>query len=333
MKFKVLLTRKIIPEVMEYLSSIVELEIGNDDVMERAELLKKIKDKDGLISMLDDRIDEEVIDSAPNLKVISNYAVGYNNINVKYAISKGIFVTNTPGVLTETTADLAWALILSTCRLIPQAESFVRRGEFKGWGPLLFLGKDIYGKTLGIIGLGRIGKSVARRASGFDMKVIYWDKIKLKKEEEIDLKVEFRELDTLLRESDIVSIHLPLTPETYHLLNRDRLLLMKKDSVLINTARGPIVDEKALAELLEKGKIWGAGFDVYENEPKIEEKLLNHPRVVLLPHIGSASYETRKKMGMIAVDGLLKSLKGEIPENLVDEWKEKLKGRDLPELK
>ncbi len=329
MNFKVLLTRKILHEVMEYLSSHVELEIGTDDIMDRNVLLSKIKDKNGLISMLDDKIDEEVIDSAPKLKVISNYAVGYNNINVEYAISKGIFITNTPGVLTETTADLTWALILSTCRLIPQADSFVRKGAFKGWGPLLFLGKDIYGKTLGIIGLGRIGKSVARRAIGFNMKVLYWDKIKLKREEEKELKVEFRELDYLLRESDIVSIHLPLTSETYHLLTRERLLLMKKDSVLINTARGPIIDEKTLAELLEQEKIWGAGFDVYENEPKIDERLLNHPRVVSLPHIGSASYETRKKMGIMAVDGLLKGLEGEVPENLVDEWKKELKRKGL----
>ncbi len=329
MRPKVLLTRKIIPEVMEYLASHVEFETGNDDVMDRNILLSKIKDKDGLISMLDDKIDKEVIDSAPHLKVISNYAVGYNNIDVEYAISKNIFVTNTPGVLTETTADLTWALILATCRLIPQADSFVRRGEFKGWGPLLFLGKDIYGKTLGIIGLGRIGRSVARRATGFSMKVLYWDKIKLSKEEEKELGIEFRELEALLKESDIVTIHLPLTSETYHLLNRERLSLMKRDSVLINTARGPILDEKALAELLEQGKIWGAGLDVYENEPEIEGELLRNPRVVLLPHIGSATYETRKRMGLMAVDGLLKGLKGEIPENLVDEWKEELKRRGL----
>jgi glyoxylate reductase len=329
MRFRVLLTRKIIPEVMEYLSSNVELEVGGDDVMDRRTLLDKIKDKDGLISMLDDRIDEEVMDSAPKLRVISNYAVGYNNINVKYAISKGIYVTNTPGVLTETTADLTWALILSTCRMIPQADRFVRKGEFKGWGPLLFLGKDIYGKTLGVIGFGRIGRSVAKRAFGFNMKVLYWDKIRLEKDEEKALGVEFRELEDLLRESDIVTIHLPLTSETYHLLDREKLSLLKKDSVIVNTARGPIIDEEALAKLLQEGKIWGAGFDVYENEPIINEKLMNHPRVVLLPHIGSASYETRKKMGIMAVDGLLKALRGEIPENLVEEWKEELKRKGL----
>lgn len=329
MKPKVLLTRKIIPEVMEYLALHVELETGSDNVMDRSILLSKIKDKEGLISMLDDKIDEEVIDSAPHLKVISNYAVGYNNIDVKYAISKEIFVTNTPGVLTETTADLTWALILSTCRLIPQADAFVRRGEFKGWGPLLFLGKDVYGKTLGIIGFGRIGRSVARRATGFNMKILYWDKIKLSEKEEKELGIEFREVEVLLKESDIVTVHLPLTPETHHLLNRERLSLMKRDSILINTARGPILEEKSLAELLEQGKVWGAGFDVYENEPEIESKLLNNPRVVLLPHIGSASYETRKRMGLMAVDGLLKGLKREIPENLVDEWKEELKRRGL----
>lgn len=333
MSFKVLLTRKIIPEVMDYLSSKVELEVGSEDVMDRSVLLSKIKDKDGLLSMLDDKIDEEVIDSAPKLKVISNYAVGYNNINVKYAISKGILITNTPGVLTETTADLTWALILSTCRLIPQADNFVREGKFKGWGPTLFLGKDIYRKSLGIIGLGRIGKSVAKRAIGFEMKVLYWDKVRLRRKEEDELRVEFRELEPLLRESDIVTIHLPLTPETFHLISRDKLSLMKKDSVIINTARGPVVDEKALVEHLEKGKIWGAGLDVYENEPEIPEKLLKHPRVVLLPHIGSASYETRKKMGIMAVDALLKALKGEIPENIVDEWKEVLKTKNRSELK
>lgn len=327
MNFKVLLTRRIIPEVMNYLSSKVELEVGSDDVMDRNVLLSKIKDKDGLLAMLDDKIDKEVMDSAPKLKVISNYAVGYNNIDVKYAISKGILVTNTPGVLTETTADLTWALILSTCRLIPQADRFVREGKFKGWGPTLFMGKDIYKKTLGIIGLGRIGRSVAKRAVGFEMKVLYWDKIRLSQEEEKELRVEFRALDILLQESDIITIHVPLTSETFHLINSERLSLMKKDSVIINTARGPVVDEKALADHLEKGKIWGAGFDVYENEPEISEKLLKNPRVVLLPHIGSASYETRKEMGIIAVNGLLKALKGEIPENLVDEWKEILKNK------
>ncbi len=327
MKFKVLLTRKIIKEAMDYLASFVELDLGEEGVMERKVLLERIKDKDGIISMLDDNIDEKVIDSSPNLKVISNYAVGYNNINVKYAIQKGIFVTNTPGVLTETTADLTWALILSCCRLIPQADSYVRRGEFKGWGPLLFLGKDIYGKTLGIIGLGRIGKSVARRAIGFEMRVLYWDKIRLERDEEKRLKVEFAELDSLLRESDIVTIHLPLSSETYHLLDSKRLFSIKEGAILINTARGPIVDEKALAELLEEGKLWGAGLDVYEREPEIEERLFKHPRVILLPHIGSASYETRKKMGLMAVEGLLTALRGGIPENLVDEWKEELKRR------
>ncbi|MGQ9618872.1 MAG: 2-hydroxyacid dehydrogenase [Candidatus Aminicenantia bacterium] len=325
MRFKVLLTRKIIKEAMDYLSSITDLEVGSDDVMDREILLEKIKDKDGLISMLDDRIDKEIMDSAPKLKVISNYAVGYNNIDVKYAISKGIFVTNTPGVLTETTADLTLALILSTCRQIPQADDFTRRGEFKGWGPTLFLGRDVYGKTLGIIGFGRIGRSVARRATGFNMKILYWDKIKLKKDEEMRLNVEFRELEPLLQESDIITVHLPLTTETHHLLNRERLSLLKEDSVLINTARGPIIDEKTLCDFLEEGRIWGAGLDVYEREPEIEKRLFNHPRVVLLPHIGSASFETRKKMGMLVAEGLLKALRGEIPDNLVDEWKEELK--------
>lgn len=322
---KILLTREIIKEAMDYLKSHAKVEIcSKKRTLKKEEIIQKIKDKQGLLCLLTDKIDREIIDSAPNLKIISNCAVGYNNIDYNYAISKKIWVTNTPGVLTETTADLTWALIVSVSRLIPQADKFMRKRRFKGWEPLLFLGNDVYGKTLGIVGLGRIGKAVAKRATGFSMKVIYWDKIKLSTEEENRLGVNFEELENLLREADIVTLHVPLNEQTFYLMNRDRISMMKKGSILINTSRGEVVDEKALADAIEDEHLWGAGLDVYEKEPEVDEKLLRLNNVVLLPHIGSATYETRLKMSMVAAKNLIMGLEGKIPENLIDEWKKML---------
>ncbi|MCR4396111.1 MAG: D-glycerate dehydrogenase [Candidatus Saccharicenans sp.] len=319
MKAKVLLTHPLLPEAMDYLASQVELELATREmILPRSELLARVGDKQGLLCFLTDTIDREVMDRAPELKVISNCAVGVNNIDLKEAWSRGLLVTNTPEVLTEATADLTLSLILATTRRLVEADRFCREGRFRGWQVDLFLGQELSGRTLGIIGFGRIGRAVARRALAFNLKIIYHDPHRLEPALEKELQVEYRELDELLREADIVSIHARLTPQSYQLISRDRLQLMKKTAVLINVARGPIVEEKALAEALTSGRLWAAGLDVYENEPDISPELLRLDNVILLPHIGSATYETRKQMCFLAVKNLLQGLRGERPDNLVE---------------
>jgi glyoxylate reductase len=318
MKPKVLITRKILPEALHYLGEHTDFEIGSTERdLSKREIMEKLKDKEGLLSQLVDGIDKEVIDASPELKIIANCAVGYNNINIDYAKEKGVLVTNTPGVLTETTADLTWALILAVARKIPQADRFVRERKFRGWEIDLFLGIEITGKRLGIIGMGRIGRAVALRAQAFSMEVVYTDPKRLTPEEEKQYAAKKVPLNKLLSTSDVVTIHTPLSSETEHLISREKIDLMKKEAVLINAARGPIVDEQALGEALETKRIGGAGLDVYEREPEIEEKLLGLDNAVLLPHIGSATYETRLKMSMIAARNLVQGLKGEKPDNLV----------------
>ncbi len=318
MKPKVLVTRKIFAEALALLEGQVDYEIGvqEGDLSKRL-LQDKIGDKQGILSLLVDTIDREVIDAAPQLRIIANCAVGYDNIDVSYAHKKGILVTNTPGVLTETTADLTWALILSTARRIPQADVFTRAKKYSGWKLDLYLGMEVTGKRLGIIGMGRIGKAVASRAVAFRMDVVYSDPHRLPEEEEAKFGATRLPLEKLLRTSDIVTIHASLSPETTHLLSAERLNWMKKESILVNVARGPIVDEEALAEALEKRKIWAAGLDVYEREPEIEARLLTLDNVVLLPHIGSATFETRIRMATMAAKNLLQGLSGQQPDNLV----------------
>ncbi|MCX8161144.1 MAG: D-glycerate dehydrogenase [Candidatus Saccharicenans sp.] len=319
MKPKVLLTHPLLPEAMDYLSSQVDLELATEEmILPREELLARITNKQGLLCFLTDVIDREVLDRAPELKIISNCAVGVNNIDLKYAWSRGLLVTNTPDVLTEATADLTMGLILATTRRLVEADRFCREGRFGGWKIDLFLGLELAGKTLGLIGLGRIGKAVAKRARAFNLGIIYHDPKRLEASLEKELGVEFRSLDDLVRESDIISIHASLTSESRHLISSERFKLMKKTAVLINVARGPIVDEKALVEALKTRQIWGAGLDVYENEPAIEPELLKLENVVLLPHIGSATHETRRKMCFMAVDNLLRGLRGERPAYLVE---------------
>lgn len=318
MKPKVLITHKILPEALDYLKSHTEYEIGtSESSLPKNILIEKIRDKEGILPLLVVDIDKDVIDSAPSLKIIANCAVGYNNIDVAYAKKKGIFVTNTPGVLTEATADLTWALILAVARRIPQADTFLREGKYKSWKIDLFLGKELSGKRLGIIGMGRIGKAVALIAQAFNMDIVYTDPHRLSAEEEKRFQATFLPLDDLLASSDIITIHAQLSPQTHHLISEEKIRLMKKEAILINASRGSIVDEKALAEALEKGQIWGAGLDVYEREPEVEKRLLSLENTVLLPHIGSATYETRLKMSMIAARNLVQGLKGERPENLV----------------
>lgn len=318
MKPKVLITRKILPEALDYLKEHVDFEIGADDRnLTKQEIIEKIGDKEGLLSLLVDTIDKEVLDSTKSLKIIANCAVGYNNIDIQEAKKRGILVTNTPGVLTETTADLTWALILAVARRIPESDRFTRERKFEGWELDLFLGKEITGKRLGIIGMGRIGKAVALRAQAFNMEIVYSDPNRLSPEEGNTYRATHLSLEELLSTADIITIHASLTPETLHLLSREKIALIKKEAILVNVARGPLVDESALAQALEKRQIWGAGLDVYEREPEIEEKLFALDNAVLLPHIGSASYETRLKMAMMAARNLVQGLRGEQPDNLV----------------
>jgi glyoxylate reductase len=283
------------------------------DVLER-----EIQGVDGLFCLLTETIDEDLLEKAGNLKIISNMAVGYNNIDVDAASKRGIMVTNTPGVLTETTADLTFALLMATARRVVEASEYVKDGKWKTWSPMLLTGQDIYGATLGIIGLGRIGESLSKRAKGFDMDVLYYNRSQ-KIEAEEALGITYTDLETLLRQSDYVCVLTPYTVETKDLIGKYELSLMKKSAILINTARGGIVNEEALYEALKNGVIWAAGLDVFEEEPvDIEHPLLSLPNVVALPHIGSASIRTRTLMAELACQNLLLGLDGEQPLHLVN---------------
>lgn len=318
MSFNVFLTRQLPAAAMQALQTQVNLSYNpNDRVLRKEEIIDGIAGKEGLLSLLTDQIDADIMDAAPHLKIIANYAVGYNNIDLAAAQARNILVTNTPDVLTESTAELAISLLLATARRIPEADRFTRKGQWKGWGPQLFLGKEVHGSTLGIIGMGRIGKAVARRASALGMSLCYWNRTRLQEAEEQRLALRYVSQAELLRQSDFVSLHLAYTPETHHLINAEALAQMPKGSFLINTARGAIVDEQALVEALQAGHLGGAGLDVFEEEPTIHPRLFSFPNVVLLPHIGSATVKTRTAMGMLAVDNLLAGLRGEQPGNLV----------------
>jgi len=281
----------------------------------KSELLEHVGDIDGLLCLLTDPIDAEVIDAAQNLVCISNYAVGFNNIDVKAATERNILVTNTPGVLADTTADFAFALLMAAARRVVEADAFTRAGKFTGWDPMLMLGQDIHGKTLGIVGFGKIGRSVARRARGFDMRILYYDSVtKASDEDESVLGATFTTLERIFAESDFISLHVPLTDETRRLVSHAQLRMMKPTAILINTSRGPVVDEQALAEALRDGTIAAAGLDVFENEPKVNPLLASLPNVVLAPHIASASHKTRSLMAKIAAENLTAALSGRRPQ-------------------
>lgn len=317
-KWKIFVTRRI-PELgLKKLREKCEVEINSlNRALTKKEIIEGLRGKDALYCLLTDTIDEEIIISNPNLRIIANYAVGYENIDVKAATENGVAVTNTPGVLTDTTADLAWSLILSVSRRIIEADRFTRKGEFKGWDPLLFLGGDIYRKTLGIVGAGRIGTAVAKRSRGFEMKVLYFD-IRANKEIEKGVGAHRVSLAQLLKNSDFISVHIPLSEKTHHLIGEKEFELMKPNSYLINTSRGPIVDEKALVRVLKQKRIAGAGLDVYEKEPKLTLGLTELDNIVLLPHIGSASYETRNQMALLAAENCLAALEGKVPSHFVN---------------
>ena len=324
-KFKVFVTRRIPDSGLKILTETCDLDIFEGEApISRDVLLKRIKGKDGLLCLLSDKIDKEVVAAGGrSLKVISNYAVGYNNIDVEETTKSGVLVTNTPGVLTDATADLTWALLLACARRIPKSDSLVRDGRFVGWSPTLLLGREVYGKTLGIIGMGEIGAAVARRAKGFGMKTIYHNR-KRDPEAEKELGAMYVSVDDLLRNSDYVSLHVPLTPETRHLIGEKEFAMMKPTAILLNASRGEVIDEKALIKALKEGRIDSAGLDVYEKEPRLSPGLAELDNVVLTPHTGSATYESRDRMAVMAAGNLVAGLRGERPPNLVNAsvWKD-----------
>ncbi len=290
----------------------------HDRPMEYEALLAVISDKQGLLCMITDRVDQALLAQAPRLRIVANFGVGYNNIDVEAATARGILVTNTPGVLTDATADLTMALVLAVGRRVVESDIHTRAGNFNFWSPYYFLGHEISGKTLGIIGMGRIGQAVAHRAAGFNMPVLYNSRHRVTPELEEKLNARSTDLKTLLQESDFVSLHVPLTSGTRHMIGPWELSLMKPGAYLINTSRGQVVNEQALLAALQQGVIAGAGLDVYENEPVITPGLVELSNVVLLPHVGSATVETRRRMGAMAVDNLLAGLEGRIPPNCIN---------------
>ena len=321
MKPKVFVSRLIDREALDMIAEVAEMEVWRDELPPPYEvLLEKVKDVDGLLSLLSDRVDTTLMDAAPKLKVISNLAVGYDNIDITGATKRGIQVGNTPGVLTETTADIAFALLMATARRVVEADRHVRKGQWKTWGPMILLGQDIHHATLGIIGLGRIGIEVAKRARGFNMNVLYHDIVRNSEETERQLGVKYiSELNELLSTSDFISVHVPLLPGTHHLIGASEFALMKPTAVFINTSRGQVVDQKALYEALRSGKIFAAGIDVTEVEPiSTDDPLLTLENVVITPHIASASVHTRKNMAMMAAENLLAGLRGEVLPNCVN---------------
>ncbi len=311
---KVFITRKLVGKAEQMLKAngIQVKTFPEDRAISRAELLKNIKDADGIISMFTEKIDKKVIDNLERCKIIANCAVGFNNIDVRYANEKNIAVTNTPEILTDATADLTVALVLACARRLREGERMMRKNEWTGWKPQQLLGLEMKNKTVGIVGAGRIGYAVAKRMKSFGTKIIYFDrKNNLKFEKEFSAK-RFS-LSALLRRADIVSVHLPLDKKTLHILNKDNLKQMKKNSVIVNTSRGEIIEEKSLIQLLKKKKIFAAGFDVYEGEPVINPELRKLDNVFLLPHIGSATVETRSAMAELCAKNIIKVLSGRKP--------------------
>jgi glyoxylate reductase len=321
MKNKSVYVTRRIPEIgLEMLSEKFDVEINPEDrVLSKEEIIENMEECDALLCLLTDDIDGELMDSNPNLKIIANYAVGYNNIDVEAASERDIIVSNTPGVLTETTADMAWVMLMASARRIVESDKFLRAGKYKGWAPKLLLGTDVYGKSLGIIGLGRIGRAIARRAQGFGIDVLYYDPYRLDEEKENELDVTYCSMETLLEKSDFVSINALLTEETHHLISREEFKLMKNTAILVNVARGPIVNEDELVKALKEKEIAGAALDVFEEEPKVHPELIEMDNVVLTPHTASATIETRSKMARIAVENIIAVLEGNEAPNKVND--------------
>jgi len=319
-KHKVFVTREIPERGLRIIKKRFDAEVWTDSAPPPKQvIIQKAAKVDALASLLTDKIDAEVFDVAPNLKIIAQFAVGYDNIDIKEATKRGIYVTNTPGVLTETTADFAWVLLMAVARRVVEADKYIRSGKWKvGWHPTMILGRDVYGATLGIVGLGRIGAAVAKRTRGFDMRTLYYSATR-KPNLEKTLGLEFADLDTLLQKSDFVSIHVPLMEKTYHLIDERKLKLMKETACLINNSRGSVVDEKALYKALTEGWIAGAALDVFEHEPtSVDNPLLKLDNIVVAPHISSSSHETRSRMAEMVAENLIAFFEGRIPPNLVN---------------
>ena len=319
MKQKVLVTREVFEEVLDTLRADFDVTANQaDKPYSPEELAQALADKDGAVTVLTDRIDAALLARCPKLKAVCNIAVGYNNFDLKAMSARGVLGTNTPGVLDAATADFTWALILATARRLTEAEAWLRAGEWQGWKLKQFLGMDVQGATLGIVGMGRIGQAVAKRARGFDMPVLYYNRTRLASALERECNARHASLDELLAQSDIVTLHTPYSPDSHHLIGAAQLAKMKKTAILIHAARGGVVDDAALITALNSGTIAAAGLDVFENEPKINPEFLKLRNIVLAPHIASATTNTRRNMAMLAARNLAAALTGERPPNLLN---------------
>jgi glyoxylate reductase len=319
-RWPVLVTRRLPQPALDRIASKAEMTLyEGEGAMPRDQLLAEVKGKVGAVTLLTDKVDDEFLDAAGDqLVIVANFAVGFDNIDIPACTRRGVLASNTPDVLTETTADTAWALLMAAARRVAEGDRFLRRREPWIWGPLMMLGQDLNGRVLGIVGFGRIGQAMARRARGFGMNVIYYDTFRPPPEVERGLGAEFRELEDLLAEADLVTLHTNLSPETHHLINEERLARMKPTAVLVNTSRGPVIDEAALARALKEGQIFAAGLDVFEKEPDVHPDLLELENVVVIPHLGSATVDTRIAMGMLAAENLISALEGRKPPTLLN---------------
>jgi len=316
---KVLVTRPLFPAARTILEQHFDVEYWTQpERISRAELLKRVADKEALVCLLTEKVDDELLAAAPKLRIAATVSVGYDNMDVPACTRRKVVATHTPGVLDDTTADFAWTLLMAIARRLVEGDAWMRSGTWPGWDLDQLLGGDVWGKTLGVIGFGRIGRGVARRAQGFQMRVLYHDQMRAPAEAERELHAEFTDIDTLFRESDFVTLHVPLLPETRHLLSAAAFEKMKNTAYLINTSRGPVVDEAALAAALDQKKIAGAALDVYEQEPKVHPALLGRKDVILTPHIASASIETRRKMAVMAATNAAALFQGRRPPNALN---------------
>jgi len=321
---KILVTQKVPDVAYPPLEELGDIEANMEEgvIWPYEELLRRGPSHDYIYCLLTDTIDAGFLDacanSTPRVRMIANMAVGYNNVDLEAATRLGIAISNTPGVLSDTTGDFAFALLMATARRIPEAERFLRAGKYTGWGPLLFCGSDLHHATLGLLGAGRIGKIVAQRASGFEMKVLYYDVYRMSPEDEARYHMVYAPIDEVLQQADFISVHTPYMPSTHHLISEREFKLMKPGAIIVNTARGPIIDEKALVKALQAGTIAGAGLDVFENEPAVEPELLTMENVVITPHIASASVDTRGKMAKMASDNLVAFHHGQRPPNILN---------------
>jgi glyoxylate reductase len=319
-KWPVLVARTIPDDVMARLKVRADVTLyDGPGAIPRDQLLAEVHGKRAAVTILTDKVDDEFLDAAgPQLAIVANYAVGFDNMNLPAMTAHGVMATNTPDVLTETTADLAWSLMMAAARRVPEGNRLLREQRPWIWAPLMMLGQDVHHKTLGIVGFGRIGQAVARRGHGFGMKVLYYDVYRPSPEVEQELNAEYRDIDDLLKESDFVSLHTNLTPETRHLINAERLAEMKPTAVIVNTSRGPVIDEEALAHALRDGVIFAAGLDVFEKEPEVHPLLLELENAVVIPHLGSATVDTRRAMGMLVVDNIFAAMDGQRPPTLLN---------------